>query len=93
MAAVDLMIARILGEVSEQNKAKIKADYNEEEHVWKNKKGKVEDRFAQLNPKEQDDIYKERTKFLESEVSFYDDQTSFYALLNEKVLQFTTALL
>lgn len=86
MAAVDLMIARMLGEVSEQNKAKIKADYNEEEHVWKNKKGKVEDRFAQLNPKEQDDIYKERTKFLESEVSFYDDQTSFYALLNEKVL-------
>ena len=83
-AAVDLMIARILGEVSDENLKRIREEYD-----YKTKNGNpifahhLFDTFS-----EEDKIYQYcfNTEFVHTGLSLYESQSSFYSVLNEKAI-------
>ena len=82
MAAIDLMIARMLGEVSDENLKQIRDAYDEEERNSIFSKHL----FDTMSPSEQKWEYEHRTKFVHTGLSMYEDQSSYYGILNKKAL-------
>lgn len=85
MAAIDLMIARILGEVSQEN-----LDDIERRHDRRIEGSTIFMKFREKDEKLQQEIYKSETRFVNTGSLLYESQSSFYSVLNEKAIYKST---
>lgn len=83
MAAIDLMIAHMLGEVSKENLDEIARRYDE-----RNKGHFIfsKTKFKDKDEEEKTDIYRAYTVFASTGYGIYDDQSSYYTIMKKKVL-------
>ena len=80
MAAIDLMIAHMLGMISKENLEEIGRDYDR-----RNRNAFCSVKFDKLSEDSKKDIYKSDTRFISTGLSLYEDQSSYYSILKEGV--------
>lgn len=83
MAAIDLMIAHMLGEVSKEKLDEIARRYDE-----KNKGHFIfsKTKFKDKTEEAKTDIYRAATVFVNTGYGIYDDQSSYYTIMKKEVL-------